>query len=499
MMLESEPGGEKQPNEPQNGNGQLEPFVLVPEPKPRYGFARLGIDRVLSRHILRIALPVVLGMLTQTAINILDTVMVGRLPLEIANPGQAAIQNSLPLMWLVGGFLSAVWVGTQAITSRRAGEGKDDLAGRALTNSLLISSTAGTLLVFGSIIVVPDVIQALYSDPKVVELAVSYLQIRLVGVLAMACTFSYKSFFDGIGKTKVFMTVAVLMNILNVVLNFLLIYGNETLGVPMLGVAGAALASVISAYVGLAMLIFISFAPRFLLRYRYYDPRKLNGWVIREIVRLSLPNGAATVVVMAGFEAFYWVVGQVNDRYAEVGNPVISTANAVIIAIFMITFMSALAFGMATAALVSQSLGAGRPYLGERYALDAAKMWAYVMWVLGAIMILIPDVILGLINPDPEVIALAHTPLQMIGVLQGVVAIAMILAQTLYGVGLAKFVLLVELVLHLLVVSPVAYLFGVVLDYGLVGVYVGPILYACFLAVAMYLKFKQGDWKEVLI
>lgn len=494
--LTTEPGEQTTAGD---GNVDLEPFVLIDDPPRRRGLARVLVDPTLVRHILRVALPVVLGMLTQTAINILDTVMVGRLPSEIANPGQAAIQNSLPLMWLVGGFLSAVWVGTQAITSRRAGEGNDALAGRALTNSLALSSSAGGLLTFGAILVVPHLITALYSDPKVVELATDYLQIRLIGVFAMACTFSYKSFFDGIARTKVFMTVAMIMNVLNVVLNFLLIYGNESLGIPMMGVSGAALASVISAYVGLAMLIAISFWPSFLLRYRYYDPRKLNGWVMREIIRLSVPNGAATIVVMAGFEAFYWVVGQVNDRYADVGNPIYSTANAVIITLFMVSFMSALAFGMASAAMVSQCLGAGRAYLGERYALDAAKLWAYVMWVLGLIIIIFPDPILGLINPDPEVIELARAPMRVIGVLQGVAAIAMVLAQTLYGIGLAKYVLVVELVLHLLVVSPVAYLFGVVLDYGLLGVYAGPVLYVSLLAAAMYWKFKRGDWKEILI
>jgi putative MATE family efflux protein len=498
-MLSAEPGGANDEQAEKGENGPSEPFLAVADPVRRRGLARLAVDATLIPHILRVALPVVLGMLTQTAINILDTVMVGRLPSAIANPGQAAIQSSLPLMWLVGGFLSAVWVGTQAITARRAGEGNDALAGRALTNSLAVSTSAGLVFSLGAVATAPRLIAALYADPQVVTLASEYLQIRLVGVFAMACTFSFKSFFDGVARTKVFMAVAIVMNAINVVLNILLIYGNETLGIPMMGVSGAALASVISAYLGLGMMVAVSFYPPFLLRYRYYDPRKLNGRVIREIVRLSLPNGAATVVVMTGFEAFYWVVGQVNDRYAEAGNPIISTANAVIVALFMISMMSSLAFGMATAAMVSQSLGAGRPRLGERYALDAAKLWAYVMWGLGLLMIIMPDPILGAMNPDPAVIEAARAPTQVVGALQGFAAIALVLAQTLYGVGLARFVLAVELLLHLLVVSPVAYLFGVVLDFGLLGVYVGPVLYVSLLAAAMSVKFRRGDWKHIQI
>src|SRR2546426_724280 len=116
---------------------QREPFLLVPDPPQRRGLASFAIDPTLARHILRVALPAVLGMLSQTAINLLDTILVGRLPKDVANPGQAAIGLALPFMWLVGGFLASVWVGTQAITARRAGEGNDAAAGRALANSLV--------------------------------------------------------------------------------------------------------------------------------------------------------------------------------------------------------------------------------------------------------------------------------------------------------------------------------------------------------------------------
>ncbi|MEE8410016.1 MAG: MATE family efflux transporter [Myxococcota bacterium] len=461
--------------------------------------AHFAIDPVLARHILRMALPVVLGMLTQTAINILDTVMVGRLPAELANPGQAAIGRSLPIMWLVGGFLSAVWVGTQAITSRRAGEGNDLLAGRALTNSLVLSVTLGVVFSVGSIMAVSSLLGLLANDPKVVELGTSYLEMRLVGVLAMAATISYKSFFDGIGRTKVFMFVAAVMNVLNVLLNFVLIYGFEPLDIPQLAVRGAALASVISAYAGLAMLVVVSFAPRFIKRYHYYNVRRINLGVIKELVRLSLPNGLATVVVMLGFIAFYWVVGEVNSTYAVEGNPIIETANQVLITILMVSFMSSLAFGTATAAVVNQALGAKRPYLAERYGWDAAKLWAYVLGIYGAVMIFFPDSLLGLVNPDLEVIGVAREPLQMLGALQGMIAVALVLAQTLYGVGNAKYVLFVEFVLHVLIVSPIAYLFGVVFDYGLMGVYVGPILYVGLLGAAMYWKYIRGEWKEIQI
>ena len=189
----------EQPETPAGSSNEgLAEFLLIDDPPERRGLAWFAINPVLAKHTLRVALPVVLGMVTQTAVNILDGLMVGRLPKEIAIPGQAAIGMTLPGMWLIGGFLSAIWVGTQAITSRRAGEGNDEGAGRALANSLLLAVGSSLLLSWIAILIVPRFASLLHQDANVVQLGTDYLQIRLVGIVAMVTTFSLKSFFDGI-------------------------------------------------------------------------------------------------------------------------------------------------------------------------------------------------------------------------------------------------------------------------------------------------------------
>lgn len=100
---------------------------------------RIGLDMALSKRIGALATPVIVAMLFQTIINQLDTAMVGRLPGATGIDGQAGIGLSLPLFWAVGGFLSAISIGTQAITARRTGENQPLLAGRALTNSLTLA------------------------------------------------------------------------------------------------------------------------------------------------------------------------------------------------------------------------------------------------------------------------------------------------------------------------------------------------------------------------
>jgi Na+-driven multidrug efflux pump len=173
------------------------------------------------------------------------------------------------------------------------------------------------------------------------------------------------------------------------------------------------------------------------------------------------------------------------------------TAAQVVISVMMISFMSAFGFGSATGTLVGQALAAGRPALARRTGWEAAKIWSYIMWIIGFSIALVPDTFAALVNPDPEVIAWAHNTLRCIGVLQGLVAIAFVLSQTLYAVGEARFVAIVELGLHVLVMAPVAYLFGVVLDLQLVGLYLGPTCYVVCLGLAMAARFSSDRWQKI--
>src|SRR5256885_15223564 len=107
---------------------------------------RLALDEVLARRIVRLAAPVVAAMVTQTLMNIADHIMVGYLPETESVPGQAAVTPAVALLWMVGGMLSAIAVGTQALTARRHGEGDADGAARVLTNSVAISATLGLVV-----------------------------------------------------------------------------------------------------------------------------------------------------------------------------------------------------------------------------------------------------------------------------------------------------------------------------------------------------------------
>src|SRR6185503_7236043 len=106
---------------------------------------KLAVDRTLGKRIVVLAAPVVIAMMSQTALNQVDHILIGRLPAHESIPGQAALGISLILMWAVGGFLSAIAVGTQALTARRIGEDDDGRAGQVMFNSVVLAAIASAI------------------------------------------------------------------------------------------------------------------------------------------------------------------------------------------------------------------------------------------------------------------------------------------------------------------------------------------------------------------
>ncbi len=202
------------------------------------------LDLAHSKKILALAAPVILAMLTQTGVNIVDTYFLKKLPFQDASDAQAALTPSLMLLWAAGGFLSAISIGTLAMTSRRYGEQKYHEAGAVVPNAVLVTLVGGIVFTILGWIAMPWMFRGIVSNPHVAEMGTLYCRWRFIGVTSMAMTAAYKSFFDGIGKTHLHLWAAIMMNIFNAVLCWMLIFGN--LGAPKLGIEDADIAAAIA-------------------------------------------------------------------------------------------------------------------------------------------------------------------------------------------------------------------------------------------------------------
>ncbi len=154
--------------------------------------------------------------------------------------------------------------------------------------------------------------------PEVRDLAISYTRWRMLGIISMAMTMAIKAFFDGIGKTYVHLVAAIMMNIFNVALCWILVFGK--LGAPRLGVVGAGLAAFVATWVGL--LIMLIYAVRARDEFRPFRWSNLSGHAHLGHPRSCRSRQAlATVVMMFGFGLFSRVVGQLDSTAPTTSEP----------------------------------------------------------------------------------------------------------------------------------------------------------------------------------
>jgi MATE family multidrug resistance protein len=475
---------------------------------PDRALARVVTHGSPYRVILRLATPTVLAMLTQSVVNEVDIVFFSRLPCPESSNAQAALLPSLILLWMFGGSLSAISVGTQAIAARRLAEGKPDEAGAVLMNSWFFALVAGVVFTAFGYACLPLVLRFLIKVPEVREAARAYMGYRLLGIASMAITFSFKAFFDGIGKTTVHMVSAVVMNALNILLCWMLIFGNG--GAPRMGIGGAGLAGFVSTWVGLLVMVSWAATAKYRKTYRPFSFAKLDRTMIWSILRLSIPSGVATIAVMTGFALFSMIVSRLDSLHGAAvvlagcpaghGEAVNSAATTVIVGILKLTFTACLAFGTSTATLVSQSLGENDGDRAARFGWASVRLGLMIFGVVGLLEgVLFPHQLLAVFTSSDAVAEAAMTPMRLMGICTPVIAVAMILSQALFGAGNTLFVMVVELILHFTCLVPLAWLLGITLDRGLVGIWSAAITYIVLLAITMTAKFAKGDWKTIKI
>ena len=474
-------------------------------------------DPILTRRILGLSSPVMLAMLTQTLINQVDHVLVGHLPQAESTPGQTALQISVILLWAFGGMLAAISVGTQALTARRIGAGDIEGAGAVSTNSQLLAVLASIVVTALTYMAAPTLFRLVNKDPVVIALGVPFLRWRFLQIMSLVWTASLKAFFDGLGKTRVHMGVAIVMNIANFLLCIALIYGPDKPGIPVvdevhtlllglfggklihMGVPGAGLASMLSSYVGLVIMLFWSMRSE----YARFNVRRLSNAsasTIWQIAKLSIPSGIATMFAMGGFGFVLFVVARL-DRMAghAVGRTIFAAATSNIINVLQIVFISCLAYGTATATLVSQNMGAKEFDLAERFAYQAARIGAVLFLVLGLILAAWAEPILHFWNPDPDVIAVGAPILRVLGFFCPLISVALVFTQALYGAGNTMFVMVAEGILHFSCLIPMSWLAGVTFGLGMWGVWGSLIFYISMLALVMFIEFRRGHWKHISI
>jgi MATE family, multidrug efflux pump len=430
----------------------------------------------------KIAWPVVIGMISQTLVGVVDTAMVGRLgAVSLAATGLGGIVS-----WMVMGGLGAIHIGEQAVVSRRYGEKNLLYAGRALDNAIAMALVLGLVMTVIAQFGLRAAFPLFTNDQAVVELGKGYVFYRLLGLMPYLIIMAHRGFFDGIGRTEFSMRAMLTVNGVNVIFNYLLIFGK--FGFPEMGVSGAGLASTIGTFVGMTAFLFTGMLYKRRTNFKYYQLANVQREVVGRIVRLAFPSGVRMSLSMLGFVAFSTIV-------ARLGTAEMAATN-IIINIMSISFLPGVGFGTAAATLMGQKLGEKDPDMAHTYGWTAARLGMIVMGAVGLVFIVLPVQLLSLFTSDAEVIRLGVIPLRMMGLVQAVDAMGIIFSGSFEGVGLNRYVMVTEILVNWCVFIPLAWIMAYPLGWGLNGAWASLGVFIGLLAYLYTRKFIGGSWKE---
>ena len=391
------------------------------------------LDKQTVRIILALAWPTMLEQLMQTAVQYIDTAMVG----SLGTQAMAAVGATTTVGWLIGGMVSAWGVGFLAYIAKACGAGDKDAAAEAVAQAVIVAASVGvvfTAVTLGLSGLVPRWMQVAET---VRPLATQYFFILYTPMLFRTATIIFGTVLRAAGDTKTPMKVGVWVNIINVSLNFLLIYPTRpltVLGVTFtmpgagMGVVGAALASAIAVAVGG---IYITTA---LWRHPVISPRGQKfrpDWaILRPTVRVAIPNMLQRFGTSLGYVTFAAMI----NALGEVATSAHTVANTVE-SLFYIP-----GYGMQTAAatLAGNAYGAKDPVRMKKLAKMFIPIEVGLMILSGGALFLFAPPLVQLFSADAAVIALGVTVLRMVAVSEPFYGFSIIVEGMMQGVGRTK-------------------------------------------------------------
>ncbi len=437
------------------------------------------------KYILQIALPAIAGLSTQMVVSLVDTAMVGRIP--HAEYSLAAMGIGVLATWAIVAFFSSLATGTHVLTARRFGGGEFKACGEVLNTSLILSvgigGTVGLMVIYFAF----DISDLLAADDKVGLLAGEYLYYRFMGIPFFLITVTYRGFFFGISKTKIFMYSGILANVQNIIYNYIFIFG--AFGMEPMGLAGAGLGSTIATINDVFFYLIILFLPRYKDKFKYFKRLGFNRKFASSILKISLPVSFQNVFLLVGFLSFVAISGLIGISEQAASQAVISS--------LFITIMPCMGFGIAVQTLVGNNIGFGKLNLAKYYGFETGKLATLYTLIVGAVFVGAPRIILSLITDDSGVIETAVPALRIAGIGQVFYATSAVMSNGLQAAGKTFFVMMTEIIVNWMMFVPLAWFLGVYLGLGLTGAWAAIPFYVFVFSMVVLIKYSVMDWKKL--
>ncbi len=437
----------------------------------------------LRKQILSLAWPAILEMVLHTAVWIFDTAMVGRLNAEALSAVGFASQLASTLTFV----FSAIGIGTSAVVARNIGEENQKKAEHVVAQAFLVSLIIGISIALINFIYGGAIFLMFMDDPVVIALGTDYIKIVSIGIIFTVPTLVMNSALRGAGNTKLPMFSAFIANTINIVGDYVLIFGK--LGFPSLGVNGAAIATTVSQIFGAIITIGYMVGSSSEVRLKLKGLLDIDITIIKQIVNISIPacleelshSGSKLLTSM-------WLVRLGTVPFA---------AHQVAVSAESMSFMPGYGFSVAASSLVGRNLGAGKERLAEISGWKSTKYSAILMSLVGVFFFMFPNWIISFFTNITDVQELAVKCIIISAFEQPAIAVLTTLAGALRGAGDTKGPFYIRAAVIWLIRMPLIFTVVFILKKNVTSVWLVIVIQFYIEAILMTIRYKKGQWKEI--
>ena len=403
---------------------------------------KMGVMPV-GRLLFSMSLPMMISMLVQALYNVVDSMFVAR----ISEAALTALSMAFPVQNLMIAVAAGLGVGLNAVLSRALGAKDEKGVNRAATSGILLLTVSAALFVIGGLTVVEPFFHAQTDIAEIVDSGVIYTRIVMVGSLGLFMQILFERLLQSTGRTMLTMVSQATGAIINIILDPIFIFG--LLGMPKMGVAGAALAMLIGQWVAAAMglVMNIRMNPEVSISMKGF---RVHGATIRRILAIGVPS----VIMQSIGSVMMFGMNKILISFTE-------AATAVFGAYFKLQsfiFMPCFGLNNAMVPIVSFNYGAQKFDRVRR----AVRLTSYaaigIMCVGFALLEFIPETLLGLFSPTEEMLSIGRAALRIIGIHFPLAGFSIIAGSACQALGKPTYALVSSVCRQIVVLLPAAYL-----------------------------------------
>jgi putative MATE family efflux protein len=432
------------------------------------------------KKILKIALPAGVNSLLDMLQVITDLIMVGRIsPFAVASVGLG-----LQTLMLVFAILTLFHVGTNALLSRFVG------ASRLKRASVGLS----TLLQFALVVSIPVSILWYFlashiyvwfnTASEVAILGFDYMQVLTLMMPFIFVKLVFVSALSASGDTKTPMYIKLISIVLNIILNYALIFGH--FGFPQLGVLGAGISTVIVNVLELSIYIYLYLKSKMVYTPYLYFSKSL----LKRALKVGIPASIERTLTFSSFMLFTVIISQYSTE--------ILAGYQIGLRVEGLAFMPGIGFTIAAMTLMGQGLGAKNPQMAKDDVILVLKYTSALMFFISLFMIFIPEKIVWLFTNDTQTIKEASSYLFIVGFSQIPLAFNFVLSGALRGAGDSRRTLKINLTSIWLVRIIPAFLLSWYFN-SVVWVYYAMITDTLVKAIFLWIAFNKGEWQKIRV